>query len=181
MSSLVKKQFIVERLTDCTPEISPWLWALEDARRRTRREVEGVHPMVLDWTAIDGGHSIGTLLYHIAAIELDWLHTEVLQQEWSPGIEPWFPHPVREENGSLTPVRGETIDSHWQRLNNVRGLVYNAYCSMTLQDFRRPRQLPEYDVTPEWILHHLMQHEAEHRGEIGMLRIRAEKSLGLSV
>jgi uncharacterized damage-inducible protein DinB len=52
---------------------------------------------------------------------------------------------------------------------------------MTLQDFRRPRQLPEYDVTPEWILHHLMQHEAEHRGEMGILRTRAEKSLGLSV
>jgi uncharacterized damage-inducible protein DinB len=30
-------------------------------------------------------------------------------------------------------------------------------------------------VTPEEILHHLMQHEAEHRGEILTLRAQAEQ------
>ena len=41
---------------------------------------------------------------------------------------------------------------------------------MTLDEFRRPRSLPQYDVTPEWVLHHLTQHEAEHRGHIQGLR-----------
>jgi uncharacterized damage-inducible protein DinB len=36
------------------------------------------------------------------------------------------------------------------------------------------RSLAEYDVTPEWVLHHMMQHEAEHRGQIGALRAGAE-------
>ncbi|MGA7731021.1 MAG: hypothetical protein WCD37_07085 [Chloroflexia bacterium] len=26
-----------------------------------------------------------------------------------------------------------------------------------------------YDVTPEWVLHHLMQHEGEHRGHIHVI------------
>jgi uncharacterized damage-inducible protein DinB len=42
---------------------------------------------------------------------------------------------------------------------------------MSLQEFRRVRVLPDYDVTPDYVLHHLMQHEAEHRGEIAMLRV----------
>jgi uncharacterized damage-inducible protein DinB len=29
------------------------------------------------------------------------------------------------------------------------------------------RIFPQYEVSPEWVLHHLSQHEAEHRGEIG--------------
>jgi uncharacterized damage-inducible protein DinB len=37
--------------------------------------------------------------------------------------------------------------------------------------------LPPYDVTPEWVLHHLMQHEAEHRSQIGALRARAQRQL----
>ncbi len=37
----------------------------------------------------------------------------------------------------------------------------------------RPRRLPGYDVTPCWVLHHLMQHEAEHRAEIARLRAAA--------
>jgi uncharacterized damage-inducible protein DinB len=36
-----------------------------------------------------------------------------------------------------------------------------------------------YDVTPEWVVHHLMQHEAEHRGQIGELRVAAEQALGV--
>ena len=30
---------------------------------------------------------------------------------------------------------------------------------------------------PEWVLHHLMQHEAEHRSQIGALRARAQRQL----
>ena len=54
-----------------------------------------------------------------------------------------------------------------------------AYQQMSLEDFRRARVLEAYDVTPEWVLHHLCQHEAEHRDEIIALREGAQKSLGL--
>ena len=40
---------------------------------------------------------------------------------------------------------------------------------MDLTDFRRARALALYDVTPEWVLHHLCQHEAEHRSQLGRL------------
>jgi len=35
------------------------------------------------------------------------------------------------------------------------------------QHLRRVRQLADYGGTPEWVLHRLMQHAAEHRSEIG--------------
>jgi hypothetical protein len=38
--------------------------------------------------------------------------------------------------------------------------------------------MPDYEVTPEWVLHHLCQHEAEHRAEIAALRAGAEKYYG---
>jgi uncharacterized damage-inducible protein DinB len=41
---------------------------------------------------------------------------------------------------------------------------------MSLAEFRRPRQGPSYTVTPEWVIHHLTQHEAEHRGQIVQLK-----------
>ena len=49
-----------------------------------------------------------------------------------------------------------------------------AFRTIAIDDFRRPRRLPEYEITPEWTLHHLMQHEAEHRGELASMRARAE-------
>ena len=49
---------------------------------------------------------------------------------------------------------------------------------MTREDFHRPRILERYNVSPAWVIHHLIQHEAEHRGQIGEIRALAEKSLG---
>jgi uncharacterized damage-inducible protein DinB len=37
-----------------------------------------------------------------------------------------------------------------------------------------PRERPDYDVTPAWVLHHLMQHEAEHRSQISGIRARLD-------
>jgi uncharacterized damage-inducible protein DinB len=148
---------------------------LEDARRRTRRALEGVNPAAVDWTATEGGHSIGTLLYHIAAIELDWLYSEVLQKTWPPGLEAWFPYDVRNAQGRLTVVRGESLERRWERLDRVRALLLDAYRPMTLEDFRRLRSMPDYDVMPEWVLHHLCQHEAEHRDELAALRAGFEQ------
>jgi uncharacterized damage-inducible protein DinB len=46
-----------------------------------------------------------------------------------------------------------------------------------MDEFRRPRHLEQYDVTPQWVLHHLIQHEAEHRGQILDRRTEAEQTL----
>jgi len=48
---------------------------------------------------------------------------------------------------------------------------------MTLVEFSQVRTLEPYDVTPEYVLHHLMQHEAEHRSQIGGLRIAVQRAL----
>ena len=55
----------------------------------------------------------------------------------------------------------------------------DVFQAMTLAEFRRVRSFEHYDVTPEWVLHHLIQHEAEHRGQIGSIRDEAEHDLAL--
>ncbi|MFQ6088758.1 MAG: DinB family protein [Candidatus Methanofastidiosia archaeon] len=51
------------------------------------------------------------------------------------------------------------------------------YWKMTTQEFRHLHSFDDYDVTPEWIIHHLIQHETEHRGQIMELRKCAERAL----
>lgn len=162
----------VEAPSDYEPDIGRWLWALEDTRRRTKAALTDVEQAVLDWTPPQAGNSIGTLLYHIAAVELDWLYTDVLegQQPWTQEIEEVFPSDVRDDQGHLTAIRGVPLADHLHRLDLVRQLLLRSFRGMTLDEFRRLRSLPTYQVTPEWVLHHLMQHEAEHRGHIELLR-----------
>jgi uncharacterized damage-inducible protein DinB len=176
-----RDQHIIVPLEAGDPAIGRALWLFEDARRLTRRTLEGIDPRALDWLPADADNSIGTLLYHIAIIEADWLYVEVLEQEFPPDVVELFPYNVRNATGRLTPVTGRTLEEHDTLLDAVRARLLAAFRAMSIDDFRRARRMPHYDVTPEWVLHHLMQDEAEHRGQIGDLRRRAEFALSESL
>lgn len=191
MTPQQRRHNIVEVHTSRAPEIGRALWMLHDTRRRTLEELEGVTPAIVDWLPTpdhalrgasqppDGESSIGTVLYHLAGIEADWLYAEVLEQpEFPPAVIALFPHDVRDGQGHLSQVTGLSLEEHLQRLAVVRRLLLDVFEAMELAEFRRVRSLPPYDVTPEWVLHHLMQHEAEHRSQIGALRARAQRSFG---
>ncbi|MCL4860974.1 MAG: DinB family protein [Caldilineaceae bacterium] len=156
------------------PEIGVWLLALEDARQRTKQALAGIAPAAIDFAAPCIDNTIGALLYHIAAIEADWLYADVLEQPFPEAMAAQFPHDVRDAAGRLTAVVGVSLDDHLARLDAVRATLMEAFHTVSVADFRRVRHFDAYDVTPEWVLHHLCQHEAEHRGQISEARRLAE-------
>ena len=179
-NSRPKRQNIIEVHTSQAPEIGRWLWVFQDARQRTMSELKGISPSLIDWLPLHNESSIGTVLYHIADIEADWLYVEVLEQlSLPPEIAALFPYHTRDEQGLLTQVHGHSLEEHLHRLEVVRDRLLDVFQAMELAEFRRARSFPHCDVTPEWVLHHLLQHEAEHRSQIGWLRASAERASGL--
>lgn len=165
----MKRQLVIGSIPDCDPQIGTILWMLEDTRRRTLQLLAGLDSDALDWTGGPHQHSIGTLLYHIAAIEMSWLFEEVAGEEAPARAWDYFPFDVRDGQGRLTMVKALTMEDHLERLQHTRTLLLQVYKLMTPDDFRKARHFDDYDVTPEWVLHHLMQHEAGHREEISLL------------
>jgi uncharacterized damage-inducible protein DinB len=165
---------LVIPLSGYHPVIAAALWCMEDTRQRTKKAVAGLSMHALVWSTPEMPNSISTLLYHIAAIETSYLYTDILEVGWSAELEPILPYDVRSSHCVLIQVRGETIEQHLQRLDSSRQLLLNAFHHLTLEEYRRPRRVEDYITTPEWVLHHLMQHEAEHRGQIGEIRAQAE-------
>ncbi len=154
------------------PEVGRWLSALEDARRDTVRELDGVSDEALDWTPPGvAPNTIGTLLYHIALVEADWLLADILGPKAAP---PWpeelLPFGDRDKDGRLTEIHGMTQREHLDRLEAVRSMLMDYLRPMTLEEFHRLRARERWDVTPAWVLHHLLQHEAEHRAHIAWVR-----------
>jgi uncharacterized damage-inducible protein DinB len=179
MAEGMKPLMMVEALPGSEPEVGRLLWMLEQTRRRTKECLEDVNPDVLDWTPQPTANSIGALLYHIAAIEADWLVMEVLEEQaFPPDLVTLFPDGVRDETGRLVMARGTSLATSLDRLDVVRGHVVAAFREMSLAEFRCVRDFPDYRVTPEWVLHHLIQHEAEHQGQIGLLRDLGERATG---
>jgi uncharacterized damage-inducible protein DinB len=178
MGSHERDYLVIEPSLSKEPEIGRWLWALQDTRRRTIGELGNVSPATIDWLPESSANTIGTMLYHIADIEADWLYAEVLEQPIPAAVAALFPFDTRDAQGHLIQVAGLSLEQHVRRLETVRDLLLDVYQQMDLGEFRRIRSLPAYDVTPEWVLYHLMQHEAQHYGQIVRTR-RAAAGQGL--
>lgn len=165
------RQLIATPQPAADPIVGGWLWALSDARQRTLAALLDLDQATLDWQPPTNGNSIGSLLYHIALIEADWLSAEVREEPtYPPALLALFPYPVRNDASHLTVVSGVSLTEHLARLAAVREQTVATFAALSGPDFHRPRHFTAYDVNPAWVAHHLLQHEAEHRGEIGVLR-----------
>jgi uncharacterized damage-inducible protein DinB len=170
------KPLAIEVVEGCVPEIGRLLWQLEVTRERTKERLEGLDQRVLDYQ-LPPDNSIGTLLYHLADIEASWLYEEVVQPEVLPAeVAELICIETRDEAGRLTVVNGRSLDEHLHVLDRIRHYLLEHFRQMDLADFRRLRHLEHYSCTPEWVLHHLIQHEAEHRGQIMTIRTQAEQA-----
>lgn len=165
-------QRVIAPLPAASPEVGTWLWALEETRARTKRMIAGVSQEELDALPAGFDNAIGTLLYHVALIEADYLCIDVMGlDDYLPELKAIFPWSVRTEDDRLVVVSGVPLDEHLRRLDLVRERLIGHFSAMTTEEAARPRALPEwgYDISPEWTLFHLTQHEGEHRGEMGSL------------
>lgn len=157
------------------PLVGRFVTMLVDTRRRLFRDLADLAPTELDATLPWAPNSVGTLLYHIAAIELDWTYADLLGADFPADATEWFPVDVRDDAGVLSPVV-EPYDRHRARLAWTRARLLAALASLDDTDLDATRGSGDEAGGVAWILHHLMQHEAEHRGQIGEIRAALRSS-----
>lgn len=151
------------------PEIARWLWVFADTRQRTLEVLDGVDETRLDEPG-PGGNSVGTILAHMALVEADWLYVEILGEEYPADLVALLPPEARDADGQLMATPGLPLARYLEALETVREQLVARVGALSPADLDRVRSLPDYDVSPAWVLNHLVQHEAEHRAEISITR-----------
>ncbi len=100
MVLLERRALLVSTLPGYDEEIGRWLWCLEDVRRTLIIGIDWNQPKYTRFEKSMKRQTIGSMLYHIALIEADWLYEEVLVTEWDSEISALFPVGCRAEDGS---------------------------------------------------------------------------------
>lgn len=168
--------YAVEPLEAREREVGAWLWAMEEVRRGLHRALRGVEQDELDWRGpIGRDNSIGTLLTHIAGVEMGWCYYDVHHEPFPPELTALFPYQEdRGPDGTLVHVAGQDLETHLDRLAAVRRSVLGRFAAMDLDDWHRLRE-PEgedYAMSPAWAVYHLVEHEAGHMYEVRAIRRR---------
>jgi uncharacterized damage-inducible protein DinB len=167
---LTVRTIAVNPLPGYPHRIGAAMWRMEDNRRRTLVTLEGLDPEHFDIVPDGLENSIGTLLYHVAAVETDWLYTDILGEEFPDWVAVLFPHDGPEHDGRLTHIGGLTAEDHLTRLATARDRFSTEMRRLDDEYLDRVRPVAGHMVSPGWVLHHLREHEAEHCGQIQSIR-----------
>ena len=164
-----RERLVLDPSLHADPEIGRWLSAFEEVRHDTYTVLSTFPADAVDRDLGDGGDRLGTVLYHVALVEVDWVYTDVLdQQDRIPSD--LFPYDDRVEDGHLTPVLGESFAHHLDRLAATRALVLSELRTMDTAAFHLARARERIDVAADWVVFHLIDHEVEHRVRLSALR-----------
>ena len=162
----------IEPVSGLPPRIGLYFAQMEDVRRVTKKYISGLSPEQLSWYPNDRVESVGTLLLHIAAVELSWIGEDIMRRRMP---EEWvFAFPIR---FNIPQVSGQPLSFFIEKLDTVREETRRTLATLTDADLGRAvtplddAESPGAEqYTIEWILYHLVEHEAHHRGQIAQMK-----------
>ncbi len=160
------------------PIVARYLTMLADCRALTIESIKSTRRDTLYWRRNDVDSNISDLLYHIALVEADWLFVDVLQRAVPGDLSRYLSYQDRDASGRLVHIGTEELESSLARLDNVRAALNQTFAGMDLAEFRRLRKSERREVSPEWVLYYLLQHEAEHRGQINLMKRLGNEARG---
>ncbi len=160
-----------------SPQIGRYVAQLTEVRADLVHELDGLTLAQLDWHPDDQTESIGTLLLHIDSVEWSWIHQDIFgaSDDAYPGN--WaeaMPIRVKEPQ-----VQGRPLAAYLAQLAATRARTLAVLQGFTDADLPRlvgeaepsPGQEPRSTLyTIDWIIWHIIEHEATHVGQVELLR-----------
>lgn len=150
-------------------ETGCWYRAMEDIRRTLRESVANLSPADLARSAGADTPTIARLICHIGLAEVAWItkywRAEPIPEAW----KTWF------ERGRLgadaAPLGQVSAAEIFVWLDEVREKTRLALIKVNDKELdRRTIKHRNGMASLRWILYHLVEHEAHHRGQICMIR-----------
>ncbi|NHI90111.1 MAG: DinB family protein [Candidatus Thorarchaeota archaeon] len=166
MSEESEQVVALDRSNELAPRVALFYSMMERVRGNLIRRVETLSDRTIDYTPEPKMiESIGTLLLHIAAIEYSWIFEDIGGQEME--YEKWkYGFSVRE---GIDQIEGKDIEFYLSKLREVRQEVSAFLKTFEDKDLDSIIEVDGEKVSVEWILFHLIEHEAMHIGQVSFL------------
>jgi len=146
---------------------------MEEVRNQLKVAVKNIPGDLIGKPAFLGAHSIGGLVLHIG--EAEWFFMQMIvsghQLTEEDSHEPYWDILDDLERVSRNGYTAEFCLKEIEMIRNQTRDVLFSYNDKDLEriiSFERNGETTEYNL--RWILHHLIDHESQHKGQIFMLK-----------
>jgi len=154
-------------------EIGFYLSGMEEVREQVREAVEAMSNDLIGRPPISDAHAIGALVLHIGEAEWWWMQCNVAGHKLTDEDRKAPFWDVLDEPDCFS-RHGYNAEFCLQAIEKIRKQTRELLASFNDDDLERifsyQRGGATYEQSLRWILHHLIDHEAQHKGQILMLK-----------
>jgi len=163
---------ILEPIAGVSKEIGFYLSGLEEIRSQLRKAVSDLTDEELARRITPNAHQIGALVLHLGESESWWIHSIVAEKELDETAQKFAHwHDTTETDFA---EKGYSAKDCIERINEINRMSREVLAEFGDEDLERMFGFDEKDkrieVSLRWVLHHLLDHEATHKGQIMMLK-----------
>lgn len=156
-----------------SPAIGFYLSGMAEVREQLREALGGMTDEQIARRAVAGAHSIGALVLHIGEAEWWWIQCNVAGHKLTEE-DRRAPHWDVLKDPDAFASKGYSADFCLQQIDKIREQTRATLASLGDEDLERifsfERRGQTHEQSLRWILHHLIDHEAQHKGQILMLK-----------
>lgn len=168
--------FTLKKSEELSPKISNWFALMQETRERLLRIVNDLKDEEFDYSPDEGSfETIGTLLLHIAGVEWSWIFEDIDGEEID--FERFKHGFALRSEVNISQLKGKGKSFYLEKLSEVRNQVYNRLTKFNDEDLSKLVGSDNEQYTIEWILFHILEHEAMHIGQILLLKRLYNKKL----
>ena len=178
--SQIMQRFLEPKPGMQSKAVGLFLWQLDDQTRRLKEDTRGATSEELAWQPAPGMNTMGMLLAHIALVEAGWIGAAALGLEWTkidvlPVTWPDSGIPLPADAAPPAALRGKDLAFFDDVLDRARDFTRKALAPLADSDLdrrfhRRRADGSEFEGNVGWAIYHVLEHEAGHYGQIGLLR-----------
>jgi len=148
-------------------------WMLQDVRTETLKGIEGLTKEKLFQAPVEGEFPIGAYLMHFGEVDTHW-YSELTGNQMPDEIRKrvyencWFDCPAGNFN---PPNAAPEVQEYLDAIAATRKILFDYMDKMDDDELEEAVRLKKNGepLTKKWILYHLIEHEAHHRGQMFML------------
>ncbi len=158
-------------------QINLLLYMLDDVRKVTLKGVSGLTKEQLFQEPVPGEYPIGSYLMHNAEVDLFWLSVlkgEDMPEEFKKRLyyDNWYDSSLENPQPPTEPIE---VDEYLNCMADARKLVRDYMLSLNDEELEKEtvplkrKNGEKRQLSKKWIIYHLIEHEAHHRGQMFML------------
>jgi uncharacterized damage-inducible protein DinB len=159
---------------------------LDDQNRRLLEDTHDITPKELEWQSAPGMNTIGMLLAHIAIVEVFWIQLGPMKAPNTRTADAAVAEILgigADDDGmplaanGLPPqvLAGRDLSFYEELLRKARSHTRECTLPLADADLDRTSSIKRKNGstathTVRWVLYHVLEHEAAHYGQVGLIR-----------